>query len=221
MLCHCDINSHSLAVMLRQFGLTNLKQVFHIGSHDGIEADIYHTYGSPQVVWFEANPKVIPYLLKRIENYHNDIVVEAALWDKTGEILQLHHYRDDTDGAASLLLPDKFNEYVPECNLLSETTEVRTITLDELLDSYNIDYQQCNFLNIDVQGAELNVFRGAHNFLSNPNLQSIWCEAQVGPVYKGGPCLGDIINFLAQYEFYCIHFRKDWELEGDCLFIRR
>ncbi len=63
--------------------------------------------------------------------------------------------------------------------------DIDTVRLDDVPDLGDID-----FLKIDVQGAELDVLRGASRVLQN--VVAVQAEAEFVPMYEGQPLFGDI-----------------------------
>lgn len=59
--------------------------------------------------------------------------------------------------------------------------------------------KEFDFIHIDVQGAELKVFKGAVGSLKS--VKAIWCEVANIELYKGQPMKKDIINFLTPLGF--------------------
>ncbi len=93
---------------------------------------------------------------------------------------------------------------------LKKETEVETITLDSFVDKYSID--TIDFIKIDVQGAELDIFKGSTKLLNN--VLKIVCEVEFIPLYHDQPLFGDITKFLSQYNFM---FNKFLGLSGRTL----
>ena len=62
-----------------------------------------------------------------------------------------------------------------------------------LLDDYDIG--ESNFINIDVQGYELEVFKGGTKTLEK--VDYIYCEVNRGEVYEGNAMVEDLDEFLA------------------------
>lgn len=86
---------------------------------------------------------------------------------------------------------------------LKDETEIDTITLDTFVDKYNI--VDIDFIKIDVQGAELDIFKGSKNILKN--VIKIICEVEFVPLYENQPLFGDVCNFLKQYDFMFNKFK--------------
>ena len=93
---------------------------------------------------------------------------------------------------------------------LKEETEIETITLDTFVDKYSIN--EIDFIKIDVQGAELDIFKGSRKLLNN--VLKIVCEVEFLPLYHDQPLFGDITKFLSQYNFM---FNKFLGLSGRTL----
>ncbi len=93
--------------------------------------------------------------------------------------------------------------------LKSEST-LETISLDHFLDINNI--KSLDFIKIDVQGAELDVFKGGKKILKD--ILKIVCEVEFIPIYKNQPLFGDVCNFLNDYGMM---FNKFLGLAGRCL----
>jgi len=93
---------------------------------------------------------------------------------------------------------------------LKEKKEIETITLDDFINKEKIE--DIDFIKIDVQGAELDVLKGATNTIKNA--LKIVCEVEFIPLYKNQPLFGEVCNFLDQYNFM---FNKFLGLEGRTL----
>ena len=70
-----------------------------------------------------------------------------------------------------------------EVTNLKDEIEIDTITLDYFI--YKHDIGNIDFIKIDVQGAELDIFKGASNALKN--VLNIVCEVEFIDVYENQP----------------------------------
>lgn len=93
--------------------------------------------------------------------------------------------------------------------LKSETT-IETVALDNFLAANNIG--SIDFIKIDVQGAELDIFKGGKKALKD--VLKIVCEVEFVPHYENQPLFGDVCNFLNNYD---LMFNKFLTLEGRSL----
>jgi FkbM family methyltransferase len=76
--------------------------------------------------------------------------------------------------------------------------EIETTTLDDFCADENIE--NIDFLQIDVQGADLDVLQGAVNLLSRSVL-GIQIEVEFSPLYKDQPLFRDVDKYLDKYNF--------------------
>jgi FkbM family methyltransferase len=81
---------------------------------------------------------------------------------------------------------------------LDFSVEIETTTLDQFCDIENI--KNIDFLQIDVQGADLDVLKGASSLLSKSVL-GIQVEVEFVELYKGQPLFSDIDAFLRSQNF--------------------
>ena len=79
------------------------------------------------------------------------------------------------------------------------TLEVNADILDNLLNSNGIKYEDVNWIKIDVEGAELEVLKGATNVLSKNKDISLLIE--VHNLGDGKNLYGSIIDLLNNYNF--------------------
>lgn len=81
---------------------------------------------------------------------------------------------------------------------LDFTMEIETTTIDEFCELEAIE--EVDFLQIDVQGAELLVLEGAQKLLSRSVL-GIQLEVEFSPLYIGQPLFADLDIFLRNQQF--------------------
>tara|TARA_B100000886_G_C20335088_1_gene454115 strand:- start:44 stop:898 length:855 start_codon:yes stop_codon:yes gene_type:complete len=80
---------------------------------------------------------------------------------------------------------------------LKKETEIETITLDTFAEQYSIE--DVDFIKIDVQGAELDIFKGGKKLLKK--VLKIVCEVEFIPLYQNQPLFADVTKFLNQNDF--------------------
>lgn len=221
-LMQCDIHSHSTFHIMEQFQIRP-KIIYHVGGSHGLEFDIYQRYGA-RTRWFECNPFIFGHLKERIRN-SSDVAHMLCLWSQDNLEKEFYFYRNQQDGAASLFQPDRFYEYVDDCKLTGEKITVKTITLDTFVKDLGLEEETKNvdFLNLDIQGAELEFLKGS-SILLEGNLKWIYCETSSFAVYKDAPLESEITEYLQNYGFNRIGYRKDWgsetEHHGDSIYYR-
>ena len=81
----------------------------------------------------------------------------------------------------------------------TEKINVPVKRMVDVINEYNISINDYNFLNIDIQGYELEAFKGFDNQLYN--FDFIYCEVNVKELYIGCPLIEDIDNYLEKFNF--------------------
>ena len=91
--------------------------------------------------------------------------------------------------------------------------------LDILAEEDEIVPEDFNFMNIDVQGYELEVMKGASKFL--PHIQFIYCEVNRAEVYEGCPRIEELDEYLGTYGFERVETTWDGGTWGDAFYIKK
>lgn len=97
-----------------------------------------------------------------------------------------------------------------EVAYLKSTSSIDTVSLDYFARENNIN--GVDFIKIDIQGAELDVFKGGIEVLKD--VLAIVCEVEFLPHYINQPLFGDVCAYLAKND---LMFHKFLELEGRTL----
>lgn len=105
-------------------------------------------------------------------------------------------------------LMSQFNNM--ETNYLKETKSIDTISIDDFAEAEKI--QTVDFIKIDIQGAELDAFMGAHKSL--PGTLAIVTEVEFIPLYRNQPLFRDVDAYLEKNGFM---FHKFFTLRGRAL----
>ena len=113
--------------------------------------------------------------------------------------------------SSSILKPKKhLTQYTDITFNQKEIVDVKT------LDSYG--YDGYNFINMDVQGYELEVLKGAKKTLEY--VDYVYCEVNRDEVYENNAYIEEIDEFLSDYDM--VRVETDWQGDtwGDALYIR-
>jgi hypothetical protein len=116
--------------------------------------------------------------------------------------------------SSSILKPALHIQQYPHIQF-NQVEEVEMVRLDDI----EIDLTPFNFINIDVQGYELEVFKGAEKTLNN--IDYIMSEINRAEVYENCAKIDELINFLSPYGFELVE--EDWagNTWGDGFFVKR
>jgi FkbM family methyltransferase len=195
-----------------KFNLT-LNGVIHIGGHHGQEIDEYLELGLRKIYVFEANDEHAPILNAYAERFPEVKIHYVAISDRQG----FATFNLMSESQSSSLLDLKVHADVyPDIKKISQKT-VETKTLDSiLLDQAS---QDINYLNIDIQGAELAALKGAQQTLQHIDL--IILEVNFAEMYEGCPLVEEIDLFLFDRGFVRVEtatpFHPTW---GDAAYVR-
>lgn len=145
-----------------------------------------------KLIGFEPQKEALQVLLKRksdVESYY-----PYAIGDGSAKSL----YICEASGMTSTLKPDEdnlnlFNEF-PYLGTVNDVIKIDTIRLDDIKEVDKVD-----FLKIDVQGGELDIFKSGVNKLKNA--VAIHTEVSFIPLYEGQPTFGEVDVYLRSIGF--------------------
>lgn len=175
--------------------LNDVKGIIHIGAHEAEEINDYLKKDIDNIIWIEANPNKYERLEEKISNYPKMILGKFAAGSTFNE-LDLNIANNGQ--SSSLLAMGTHSESYPDIKYTS-TVNVPVIPLDHWLEKNSLDSRLYNFLNIDIQGYELEALKGMPKQLEN--IDYIYLEVNFKKVYKNCHLINDIDLFLAKYNF--------------------
>ena len=191
----------------------DIKGVIHIGAHHGQEIQEYLDNGIQNITLFEALPATFNILAENLKDFNADINgYQVALGSEVGTATM--YLSSNHSMSSSLLKPKQHLELHPDV-LFEGTEEVEVEVLD------NFDLRGANFINMDVQGYELEVLKGASKSLGN--IDYIYCEVNRDEVYEGNAFIEEIDEYLSDYGFERVetHWPETYYTWGDALYIKR
>lgn len=186
--------------------------VLHIGAHLGEEAQEYENFNWIPIIWVEAQPLLVKQLESKFQP-PNHRVINAAIWNEDNVSLKLHVASNSM--SSSLLEFGSHASSYPEIQYVNEI-EVLTKRIDTLVDASEMP----NFLNIDIQGAELAAIQSLGSLITR--VDYIFVEVNKREVYKECTKVGDLDSFLQDKGFKRVttrwYVKQGW---GDALYIRK
>tara|TARA_B100001778_G_C18445471_1_gene564313 strand:- start:210 stop:863 length:654 start_codon:yes stop_codon:yes gene_type:complete len=195
----------------------DIRKVIHVGADRGGELPQYRNMGVEEVVWVEANPEVYQELLENLELMNvgevKSLPFNQLISDSDDIETDFNIYYGWDAGhlvgnkGMSSLLKAKNSWWGSEC--YKGTVKLQSSTLDTFLEKNSLGYDY-DMLNMDTQGAELMVCKGAVKLLES--VKYINSEVTLyNPQYEGNPLFNEIYDFLKPFGF--IHIET--ELSGD------
>ena len=171
----------------------DIKGVIHVGGHHGQELKDYSKYSIKPIHIFEPLKKNFQILKEKTNQFKNlDVNLYNFALGNKNEKVTMNCSSNDLE-SSSILNPKVHLTQHPDIKF--ETKEIVEV---KKLDSFEI--YDANFLNIDVQGYELEVLKGAKNTLKI--IDFIYCEVNRDETYQGNPLIEDIDDFLKNFSFF-------------------
>lgn len=200
----------------------NFQGVVHVGAHIGEEVADYKDYGVKNVVWFEANRNLMPQLFENTRRY--DLKQEyfcEVLSDVDGE--EVNFAITNNGQSSSILELGTHKTHHPHIHVV-DTKKLTTKRFDTIArdNPDNINMNIVDFVNLDVQGAELKVLQGFVNaFTDFKNIKAVYTEVNTEEVYIGCALLSQIDSFLYQFGFQRAAISMTEANWGDALYLRK
>ena len=176
------------------------------------EANDYSRYRWGNVIWVESQPEKVEYISQLLDLKTNTIV-EATVWGESGISMD---FNVASNGESSSLL--EFGSHSKNYPKITYTRKIRVTTkrLDEIIPNNFVG----DFLNLDIQGAELEALKGLGSKISK--FKWIYTEINKEEVYKGCATVGEMDKYLLNKGYKRVASR--WILDagwGDALYSRQ
>ena len=193
--------------------------VLHIGAHFGEEYETYESNEIKNLIFFEPVPVTFEKLKEKLNG--KAMLVNTALGNSEGKIT-MNVETANNGQSSSILKPALHLAQYPHIKF-EDKIEVDITTLDNFMSSLDAndfmgEAPKYNMINIDVQGYELEVFKGALKTLEN--IDYIITEVNRDVVYHQCAFIDDLDNFLKQFGFNRVE--TDWagHTWGDAFYIK-
>jgi FkbM family methyltransferase len=193
------------------------KGVIHVGAHRGQEGPDYAANGVEKVIWVEANPEIIPELEKRTAALPLDqTYIQACLSDDEGTV---EFNVANNEHSSSILKLGTHAKMYPHVKY-TKTLEMPVHRFDKLAAEQSLALEGYDFINLDVQGAELKVLLGMGDVLKNKDLRAVYCEVNFEHVYEGCCLVDELDEYLKTFGFKRIATAAPEGTWGDSLYMR-
>lgn len=188
-----------------------VKGVIHIGAFHGQEKHTYNNLNIKNVIWIDANPNYENIIR---DNVGDDTIIITGI----GNVNDILTFNVANNGQSSSFL--EFGTHLEEHPGINFTEKINVPVkrMVDVINEYNININDYNFLNIDIQGYELEAFKGFDNQLYN--FDFIYCEVNVKELYIGCPLIEDIDNYLEKFNFKRVLTNITGHGWGDAFYIK-
>jgi len=198
--------------MLNQKYNLKIKGVIHVGAHFGLELKSYEQLGIKNMMFFEP----MSYSFQKLKEHvgAKAILNNVALGNVIGK-MEMYTETDNNGQSSSLLEPALHVLQYPRIKFNSK--EIVKITK---LDTFIEHKENFNFLNIDVQGYELEVLKGGARFLES--IDYIMTEVNNAEVYKNCARIEELDKFLGEtYNFKRVETFWAGVTWGDAFYVKQ
>jgi len=202
----------SFSSLVKQYSV-DVTGVIHVGGHIGQEMETYKKNNVENIIVFEPQREPFEKLSKVANSmgFENLTLVNKALGNDNRSV----EMTCNDDGlCSSILNPKHVLEQYP--NIIFDKKEtVKMVTMDSVIpEDHNF-----NFLNMDTQGYELEVLKGAQKTLEK--IDCVYTEVNNTEVYENNALIEEIDQYLQKYDM--IRVETDWMggTWGDAFYIRQ
>lgn len=190
------------------------RRVLHIGACLCEERDLYRQHGlsDADVVWIEANPELVE---QARAMFPAATILQGLVSNRAGDQTSFH-ITNNLQSSSMLELHEHLREH-PRV-VRTRTISLETTTVPDLLKRHSLPITGYDFVNLDIQGAELLALRGMERMLSG--VRAIYSEVNEKELYSGCAQLDDVRDFLGERGFMCVEVAMTRHGWGDALFVR-
>jgi FkbM family methyltransferase len=189
----------------------NVSGVIHIGAHYGEEVSNYVNLGIDDIVLFEPLEENFEILKNNVSELNANITGYCVALGNKNQNVNMFLSSNNLE-SSSVLKPKVHLDLHPEVVFSGEET-VEMKRLDDF------SFKNYNFINLDVQGYEMEVLKGAEKTLEN--IDYLYCEVNRNEIYEGNAYIEEIDEYLLNYKMRRVEtswwYDCDW---GDALYIK-
>ena len=169
--------------------------VVHCGANEGQERETYNQLVDGEIIWIEAIDDVFEKLRENIAPYPKQVALKVCLGDVDDKNVIFNISNNESQSSSMLNL--KHHEIIhPEVHYVDHVI-MKTKRFDSLMLLLERDISKLNFLNLDLQGAELIALKGFGKYLNQ--FDYILTEVNKKEVYEGCALVEDLDEYLSDY----------------------
>jgi FkbM family methyltransferase len=204
-----------LEALAQHFKL-HLRGVLHIGAHECEEQEVYlrHNVDNSNIYWIEAMEDKVKLMKEKNKNLNIYQAVIDVEDDK-----EISFNVADNGQSSSILEFGTHAVHHPYVKMIGKK-QLKTTRVDTFIKNNKIPIEKLNFLNLDIQGKELDALKSMGDYIQY--VQYIYTEVNSEKVYKDCALLPEIDEFLKEKGFIRVACKMwgncGW---GDAFYIRQ
>lgn len=195
---------------------TPVRGIIHIGAHECEERSGYMKYfnmGDTNVVWIDALCEKTQMMKKKYPmlRIYNECI--SKIDDETVSFMIANNFQ-----SSSIL---NFKTHMTQHPGVYETKRIslQTKTLKTFYEENHISPTDLNFMNLDIQGAELMALEGAGDILND--IDYIYTEVNIDELYEGCCLLHEMDAHLSKYYFKRVLINMTKHGWGDAFYVKK
>jgi FkbM family methyltransferase len=196
--------------LVRKYNI-KFKGVLHVGAHECEEIFDYEQYISRNnILWIDALSDKV----KLSKQKFPGILIEEAVVSDCNDVVTFH--RSNNGESSSILELGLHKDFHPHV-WYTDSFVAETKMLKDIICNYSIPF---NFINLDIQGAELKALKGMEEYLHK--IDYIYTEVNSDYVYEGCALIGEIDDFLLKFGLKRVETKWCGEYRwGDAFYIKQ
>lgn len=191
--------------------LKPIKGIIHIGAHDCEEQSVYDQIGmtKEKVIWIEA-------MKHKVDQYQNQYqIYNLVVSDQDNESVI---FKVANNGQSSSFLDLETHKQHHPNIYYTHGIQMLTTRMDTFIKQQSINIQNYNFLNLDIQGAELLAIKGFGNLLDQ--VDYIYSEVNTEHLYRNCALLPDLDEYLLSFGFRRVITKMTEHQWGDAFYVK-
>ena len=193
-----------------------IKGIIHIGAHEAEELSDYQAGGIARVLWVEANPSKWSLLEQRLSGFPLMHLGRFAASSKSGGFSLLNIANNGQ--SSSMLAMGTHAVHHPDIQY-DRQESVDLVAVDDWIDQLGEQRERLNFVNLDVQGYELQALRGLQRQLRFADY--VYTEVNFEEVYSSCALVADLDAYLGACGFSRVALVDTGAGWGDALYAKR
>lgn len=207
--------------ILDSLRLPHPRGVLQVGANTGQEVPYFVKHGVRYAAMIEPLEEPLAELAERCRDLPGYLPVRALCSSRDGQMVDFH-ISSNFGESSSILKPANHLTDYPWVQFPT-IARMESFTLDRVfgaITSHHPDIAAAiGLLFMDVQGAELEVLKGANSVLHQ--VSYIYTEVGIGGGYEGAVELIDLMNYLRVYGFKAYELSLNAEGWGNAFFVKK
>lgn len=188
-----------------------IRGIIHVGAHHAEEKPIYSDLSVNNIVWIDANNDYYEILKNKVGE---DKIIISAVGNVDGETT----LNVSNNGQSSSILEMKLHKNHHPGIFYTQKKEVKIRKLKTLFKENDITFDNFNFINLDIQGYELEALKGLEECIEK--IDYVYTEINTNYLYENCAILNEIDDYLKKHNFTRVLTElTHWEW-GDAFYVK-